>query len=380
MSTPIRPIRGEVDYRAALAEIEALFDSAPDTAEADRMEVLTILVEDYETRHHALPEIDPVSYLDFAMRAQGRSQADLAQLLGSRSRASEILHRKRALTSEMIDRIASAWSLPPALLAAPYAIRSGFGHKAARAAGALIVALGLTSAGIAGTFWHYGKDLPDTRALAAYDAEGSGAAGKTAPVVSPENFTALADIPAHVVKAFLAAEDQNYYAHGGYDAAAIARAVLFLARDGLEGRHISGAATITQQLAKNMLLAGEAPSLERKIREIILARRLEQSLSKDRILELYLNAIYFGGTAYGIGPAAHFYFGKRAGELTMAEAAYLAALPKAPNFYRIDVEANRQPAKERRNWVLARMAEDGLITEAAARFAQAEPLLPAAAR
>ncbi|MGO4840718.1 hypothetical protein AB4144_51555, partial [Rhizobiaceae sp. 2RAB30] len=142
-----------------------------------------------------------MSYLDFVMRAQGRSQADLGQLLGSRSRASEILHRKRVLTSEMIDRIASAWSLPTALLAAPYTIRSGFGGKAARAAGALVVALGLASTGIAGTFWHYGKDLPDTSALAAYDAEGPAAAGKTAPAGSPENFTALADIPAHVVKA-----------------------------------------------------------------------------------------------------------------------------------------------------------------------------------
>jgi penicillin-binding protein 1A len=110
------------------------------------------------------------------------------------------------------------------------------------------------------------------------------------------------------------------------------------------------------------------------VKEIILARRMEASLSKERILELYLNQIYFGGSAWGIAAAAEHYFGKRPADLGVAEAAYLASLPKAPNAYRLDQPDNRNRAWVRRNWVLARMADDGLITAAAASFAQKEPL------
>jgi penicillin-binding protein 1A len=118
----------------------------------------------------------------------------------------------------------------------------------------------------------------------------------------------------------------------------------------------------------------EGPSLRRKIKEIILAQRLEEALTKDRILETWLNVIYFGGQEYGIAAASQRYFGKTPGNLTIAEAAYLAGLPKAPNVYRLDVADNRIRAKERRDWVLDRMATDGMITVSAARLASAEPL------
>jgi penicillin-binding protein 1A len=110
------------------------------------------------------------------------------------------------------------------------------------------------------------------------------------------------------------------------------------------------------------------------VKEIILARRIEAALDKNRILELYLNQIYFGGYAYGIAAAAEQYFGKTPADLSVAEAAYLAALPKAPNHYRLDLPHNRERAKERRDWVLTRMADDGLITVSAAHYARLEPL------
>src|SRR6185369_10424261 len=130
---------------------------------------------------------------------------------------------------------------------------------------------------------------------------------------------------------------------------------------------------ITQQVAKNVLLK-ETPSIGRKIKEIILAQRLEKALTKDRILEAWFNVIYFGGNEFGIEAASEHYFGKAPGDLSIAEAAYLAGLPKAPNAYRLDVANNQTRAKERRDWVLARMAADGMITVSAAHLASAEPL------
>jgi penicillin-binding protein 1A len=176
-----------------------------------------------------------------------------------------------------------------------------------------------------------------------------------------------------VVLAFLAAEDQDYYGHHGYSIAGILRASIHNARNPRAAK-LEGGATISQQLAKNLFLAGQEPSLARKVKEIVLSRRIEAALSKDRILELYLNQIYFGGAAWGIAAASEQYFGKEPLELSIAEAAYLAALPKAPNNYRLDVADNLERAKERRDWVLARMADDGLITAAAAQVAQAEQL------
>lgn len=116
-------------------------------------------------------------------------------------------------------------------------------------------------------------------------------------------------------------------------------------------------------------------TLSRKVRELILAGRLEEALGKERILELYLNASYFGGPAYGLAAAAAFHFDKPADRLTPPEGAYLAAVLKAPNGLRIDVPGNLVQAAQRRNWVLVRMVDEGMITPADARLAQEEPLL-----
>lgn len=375
MNSVIRPIRTDDDHHNALKEIESLLDSPADSAASDRLEILTVLAQDYERKHHRLPEPDPVDLLGFAMQAQGRNQADLARLLGSRSRASEVLNRRRLLSKDMIEKIASAWSLPPSLLSAPYQIHGRLKRAALRGSAVALAVVVAMIGSIGGMLWHYGKNLPDAASLAAYS--GSGLDGIPIVRAGQENhsFVPLPDIPPHVIKAFLAAEDQNYYTHGGYDPFAIVRASFNALPDRASGRQISGASTITQQLAKNVLLSDEGPTLRRKIRELILAHRLEQSLSKERILELYLNVIYFGGDAWGLEAASRFYFQKQPTSLSISEAAYLAALPKAPNFYRIDEPNNTERALARRNWVLTRMASDGLITTTAARFAQSDPLV-----
>src|SRR6185369_11090304 len=133
-----------------------------------------------------------------------------------------------------------------------------------------------------------------------------------------------------------------------------------------------GASTITQQVAKNMLLSNEL-TMSRKVKEVLLATRIEEALSKDRILELYLNEIYLGSSAYGVEAAALIYFNKSLDELTLGEAAFLAGLPKAPNNYH--PARFPQAAKARRDWVLDRMAEDGNATEAQIAQAKAEPLV-----
>lgn len=367
----LKPIRTEEDHRSALAEIDRLFDAQPGSDDADRLEVLCVLVADYERKVHDLPPSDPIAFLSLAMQMQGRSQADLAQLLGSRPRASEVLNRRRHLSAEMIGKIADAWNLPREPLLAPYAVTGGIRRVVTRGAAVLGVVLLLGVSIVGGVFWTHGEDVPSTAAIANYAPPEVKRYGDDGRLVEYRRFVPLSDIPPHVVKAFLAAEDQDYFGHSGYSISAILRAMVGNA----SGRKASGASTITQQLAKNVLLAGQAPSLSRKVKEIILARRIEAALDKKRILELYLNQIYFGGYAYGISAASEQYFGKSPADLSVAEAAYLAALPKAPNHYRLDVANNRERAKERRDWVLTRMADDGLITMSAAHFAQSEPLI-----
>jgi penicillin-binding protein 1A len=225
----------------------------------------------------------------------------------------------------------------------------------------LALVAGLSAAAIGGVYAWYGADLPDSDQIAAT------LTGSTANI---PGFTPLGELPPEVIKAFLAAEDEDFYAHGGYSRTAILRATWRTFSDKRQG-----GATISQQVAKNVLLK-ETPSIGRKIKEIILAQRLEKALTKDRILEAWFNVIYFGGKEYGIGAASQHYFGKTPGDLTIAEAAYLAGLPKAPNVYRLDVADNRTRARERRDWVLTRMAADGMITVSAARLASAEPLTP----
>lgn len=182
-------------------------------------------------------------------------------------------------------------------------------------------------------------------------------------------FLPIQAIPSVVRDAFLSAEDSGFYDHKGVDPQAIIRAAVtnFQSR----GSRLQGASTITQQVAKNFLLTNEQ-SYERKVKEAILSLRIETAFTKDEILERYLNEIYLGLGAYGVAAAALVYFDKSVHELTVAEAAYLAALPKAPNNY----HPFRQPeaAIARRNWVLERMMVDGAITDAERRAAIAEPL------
>jgi penicillin-binding protein 1A len=178
----------------------------------------------------------------------------------------------------------------------------------------------------------------------------------------------IAEVPPMVRNAFLAIEDARFYEHPGIDWRGILRAVWLLATT--DDRRVPGGSTITQQVARNFFLSNEY-SLTRKVAEIFLALRLERELSKDEILELYLNKIFFGYRSYGIAAAAEFYYGKRLPELDLAEAAMLASIPKFPSSG--NPLTNPERALERRDYVLQRMAELGMITPEQMRAAQAEP-------
>jgi len=179
-------------------------------------------------------------------------------------------------------------------------------------------------------------------------------------------------MPRRVVKAFLAAEDKNFYYHPGVDPMGIARAIVTNIKNITSGRRLVGASTITQQVAKNFLLSADV-TIERKVKEAILAFRIERALEKNRILELYLNEIYLGFGSYGVAAAALNYFNKSLDTLTIAEAAFLAALPKAPNNY--NPFKHPKAARGRRDWVVGRMLKDGAITSDEARIAKLTPLI-----
>jgi penicillin-binding protein 1A len=185
-------------------------------------------------------------------------------------------------------------------------------------------------------------------------------------------FVPIDQIPEHVQQAFIATEDQHFFEHSGLDYAGLARAMLSNVGNVLRGRRLEGASTITQQVAGNML-TGRDRTLYRKIREAVLAQRIERALSKERILELYLNQIYLGNRAYGVAAAALNYFDKRLDELTIGEAAMLGALPKAPGNY--NPVRNHDRAKARRDLVIGRMLERGYITAEEASAARAEELV-----
>ncbi len=185
-------------------------------------------------------------------------------------------------------------------------------------------------------------------------------------------FVPIAAIPQRVQQAFVSAEDQNFWSHGGVDPIAILRAALVNVENLGTGRRAIGASTITQQVAKNMLV-GSDRTMVRKLREAILAARIEDAMPKSRILEIYLNEIFLGAQAYGVAAAAQQYFSKPLDDLSIGEAAFLAALPKAPNNY----NPIRFPdaARTRRDWVIDRMADDRVITAQEAATARAEPLV-----
>ncbi len=221
---------------------------------------------------------------------------------------------------------------------------------------------------------YYGQDLPDYSQLKEYQppvlTRLYAGDGRLMAEYAKEKrvFMPIDTIPDQVKKAFIAAEDQNFYVHEGVDFLATARAAV---GNVMHGGRPKGASTITQQVAKNFLLTNEV-SYERKIREALLSFRMEKALSKDRLLELYLNEIYLGEGSYGVAAAALNYFNKPLEDLSIEETAYLAALPKAPNNY--NPERHLQAATDRRNWVIGRMLSDGYITAEQAADARAKPL------
>jgi len=184
-------------------------------------------------------------------------------------------------------------------------------------------------------------------------------------------FVPIAFVPKLVVEAFTSAEDRNFFSHPGIDPSGMLRAALKDIGKVVTGHRPEGASTITQQVARNFLLNSDV-KIARKIREVILALRIDATYSKEKVLELYLNEINLGQNSYGVAAAALNYFGKSVDELDIAEVAFLAALPKAPSHY--DPRFHRQAAVDRRNWVIGQMEENGYITDEQARAAKAEPL------
>ena len=228
------------------------------------------------------------------------------------------------------------------------------------------------------SLWKYAGELPDYHQLAKYEPAvttrlyaGDGQL-LMEYAVEKRIFVPVDKIPDQVKNAFIAAEDKKFYSHSGIDYVGIIRAVLGNLKNIGTGRRPAGASTITQQVAKNILLTSEL-SYIRKIKEAILATRMEQAFTKDHILELYLNEIYLGNRSYGVAAAALNYFGKSLNELTIEEAAYLAALPKGPNNY--NPKTKYEAAVGRRNWVIARMIEDGYVDPDSGEAAKQKPLV-----
>ena len=245
-------------------------------------------------------------------------------------------------------------------------------------AGTIVFLVGV--AGVAGGIWYFSRDLPDYSQLQDYEppvmTRVHASDGALLGEYSKERrlYLPIQAMPKLVTNAFLAAEDKNFYEHGGIDFTGMARAAVVYAQNFGSNRRPQGASTITQQVAKNFLLTNEV-SFTRKIKEALLAMRIERAYSKDRILELYLNEIYLGLGAYGIAAASLVYFDKSVNELTVAEASYLAALPKAPGT--LHPVRNRDRSIERRNYVIDRLLENGWIKQADAEKARKDPLVVA---
>tara|TARA_B100000902_G_scaffold52091_1_gene58776 strand:+ start:1627 stop:3969 length:2343 start_codon:yes stop_codon:yes gene_type:complete len=222
----------------------------------------------------------------------------------------------------------------------------------------------LSSIVILGILWTFSNNIPDYKFLKNYKPPVSSKVysgkGELVADFSKEKriFVPYRSIPKNVINAFLSAEDKNFFSHPGVDAKGVLRAVINNIQNIIQSKRLEGASTITQQVAKNFLLTNEV-SLNRKIKEAILAFRIERALSKERILELYLNQIYLGSGAYGVAAASLEYFDKSIKELSYSEAALLAALPKAPSKY--NPYRNIELAKFRRNLVLKNLLDNNFI-------------------
>jgi penicillin-binding protein 1A len=225
--------------------------------------------------------------------------------------------------------------------------------------------------------WKVSSELPDYEVLAKYEppvmTRIHANDGSLISEFSRERriYVPITAIPDCIIKSFISAEDKNFYQHGGLDIQGIIRAVVTNMSNLQSGRRAVGASTITQQVAKNFLLSSDQ-TVERKLKEAILAIRIERAFTKEQILELYLNEIYLGVGAYGVAAAAQSYWDKALNELTLADCAYLATLPKAPSNY--DPFRYHDRAVARRNWVIDRVVENGFATKDEGETAKAQPL------
>jgi penicillin-binding protein 1A len=243
------------------------------------------------------------------------------------------------------------------------------------ATGTILFLVGV--AAVAGLLWHYSRDLPDYSQLKDYEppvmTRVHAADGSLLAEYAKERrlYIPIQAVPKLVKDAFISAEDKNFYEHNGLDPMGILRAASLYIQNYGSGRRPQGASTITQQVAKNFLLTNEV-SFDRKIKEALLALKIESAYSKDEILGLYLNEIYLGLGAYGIAAASLIYFDKSVHELSIEQAAYLAALPKAPSD--LHPFRNHDKAIDRRNYVIDRMVENGYITAEQGEKAKKSPL------
>ncbi|MDR0774493.1 MAG: penicillin-binding protein 1A [Rickettsia sp.] len=225
--------------------------------------------------------------------------------------------------------------------------------------------------------YHYSKDLPDYSQLADYHPPSVTRVyaqnGKLMEEYALERrvFVPISSVPRSLIEAFISAEDKNFFEHPGVDVISIIRAAIFNISNILHHRRVEGGSTITQQVVKNFLLTSEV-SIERKIKEAILSYRISKTFTKDQILELYLNQTFFGRGAYGVAMAAQNYFNKSIEDLTVAESAFIAGLPKAPSNF--NPERNYARVKDRRDYVIMRMLEDGYITQETVKEAVDTPI------
>lgn len=239
----------------------------------------------------------------------------------------------------------------------------------------LVTAVFFIALTVGAVFWMYSRDLPSHEQLAQYAPKTISriysAEGRLIDEFAEERriFVPIDEIPPLVKQAFISAEDKHFYSHHGFDPMGMGKAALDAISSG--GRNLRGASTITQQVMKNFLLSSDR-SVERKIKELILATRLESTLSKDQILELYLNEIFLGQNSFGVAAAAQSYFNKPLTELAPHEAATLAAMPKAPGRYH-PVRA-REALTERRDYVLREMWQNGYIDQATYEAEARQPL------
>src|SRR5688500_3516270 len=241
--------------------------------------------------------------------------------------------------------------------------------------GTIVFLVGVGAA--AGLLWHFSKDLPDYSQLQDYEPPvmtrvHAGDGSLVAEYATQRRlYIPIQAVPKMVINAFLAAEDKSFYEHNGLDFQGILRAGAIYIQNYGSSRRPQGASTITQQVAKNLLLTNEVP-FTRKIKEALLALKIERTYSKDKILELYLNEIYLGLGAYGVAAASLLYFDKSVHELTIPEAAYLAALPKAPSL--LHPFRARERAIERRDYVIDQMVVTGVVKQADAEKFKKEAL------